>query len=149
MRSLSLPVHRKDTTGTELDEYLNRLWKPRNTSPQNECLKQDDNCFNLESLRQYLQKAYYIVSPIDAFTNNTYKNFDEMQLIFKTITGSYGYAFWWERTVRYTKVSYVIRYLPDRTSQDCDQIFTSDFSLTHTVLHILSHQEVCLKLPVI
>ena len=71
------------------------------------CLKQDDNCFNLESLCPYLQKAYYIVSPIDAFMNYTCKNFDEM-MIFKAITGSYGYAFWWERTVRYTKVSYVI-----------------------------------------
>ena len=38
VRSLALPVHRKDTTGTELDEYLNRLWKPRNTSPQNESM---------------------------------------------------------------------------------------------------------------
>ena len=38
VRSLALPVHRKDTTGTELDEYLNRLWKPRNTSPQSETM---------------------------------------------------------------------------------------------------------------
>ena len=38
VRSLVLPVHRKDTTGTELDEYFNRLWKPRNTSTQNESM---------------------------------------------------------------------------------------------------------------
>ena len=34
VRSLALPVQRKDTT----EEYLNRIWKPRNTSPQNESM---------------------------------------------------------------------------------------------------------------
>ena len=41
-----------------------------------------------------MQKTYYIVSPIDGFTNYTGKNFDEMQLIFKVITGSSVYVFW-------------------------------------------------------
>ena len=36
--SLALPVQRKDTTGIALEEYLNRIWKPRNTSPQNESM---------------------------------------------------------------------------------------------------------------
>ena len=37
VRSLALPVHRKEKESTTaLDEYLNRIWKPRKTSPQNE-----------------------------------------------------------------------------------------------------------------
>ena len=35
---------------------------------------------------------------IDAFTIEVWWNFDKMQIIFKAITGSSGYAFWWERT---------------------------------------------------
>ena len=34
---------------------------------------------------------------IGAFTIEVCWNFDEMQIIFKAITGSSGYAFWWER----------------------------------------------------
>ena len=36
VRSSALPAHRKDTTGTAPKQYLNRLWKSSNTSPQNE-----------------------------------------------------------------------------------------------------------------
>ena len=36
VRSLALPAHRKDTTGTAPKQYLNRLEKSSNTSPQNE-----------------------------------------------------------------------------------------------------------------
>ena len=37
VRSLALPVQRKEKESTiALDEYLNTIWKPRKTSPQNE-----------------------------------------------------------------------------------------------------------------
>ena len=36
---------------------------------------------------------------IDPFMNYMYENFDKMQMIFKAITGTTGYASWWEITV--------------------------------------------------
>ena len=39
-------------------------------------------------------------------------DFDEMQIIFKAITGSSGYAFWWERTALHSMET-LVWHLPD------------------------------------
>ena len=46
---------------------------------------------------------------IDAFTIEAWWNFDKMQIIFKAITGSSGYAFWWERTALHSMETVVWR----------------------------------------
>ena len=45
---------------------------------------------------------------IDPFTNYMYENFDKMQMIFKAITGTTGYASWWEITVCYSMETVIL-----------------------------------------
>ena len=55
--------------------------------------------FSWSPMCQVCHTSYTVDSHhIDAFTIEVWWNFDKMQIIFKAITGSSGYAFWWERT---------------------------------------------------